>query len=227
MGCSCKRSSFDPSADFYLIEIVYEVVLQKSIPTQTRQLILYIGNKQNQLWDLCGNWLSQNDCINTFCKINLQILSLTGQLGSILRLRVMLWRMKKTVICSNHSSFKRQLIDKQVSALALTCTAAHSACRCLMPRVAWARCPVNPSPYTLHPQPYTLHSTSYTLHLTWLQAQSSNDQMANTWRVWCTKVAWFCRIINHFRCGKGQVLYRVTSLIRNTHSCRIATGPQE
>ena len=47
-----------------------EAVLQKSTPAQIRQLILYIGNdKKDKLMDLCGNWLLQNEFLNTFCDI--------------------------------------------------------------------------------------------------------------------------------------------------------------
>jgi hypothetical protein len=38
----------------YLAESVYSVVLQKSISTQIRQLVVYITNIKNKLTDLCG-----------------------------------------------------------------------------------------------------------------------------------------------------------------------------
>jgi hypothetical protein len=42
-------------------------VLQKSIPAQIRQLVLYYFKR---LTNLCGNRLIQDDFINTLCKIN-------------------------------------------------------------------------------------------------------------------------------------------------------------
>jgi len=58
---------------FCLTEIVNKVVLQKKVSAQTRQLILIIANFMNKLTDLCGNELSQNVCIYTFCEIILLI----------------------------------------------------------------------------------------------------------------------------------------------------------
>ena len=67
-----------------LTESVYEVVLHESISAQIRQLMLYdylykelvdvnvsfmITDIQNQLANLCGNRLFQNDVVNIFCQI--------------------------------------------------------------------------------------------------------------------------------------------------------------
>ena len=49
-------------------ESVCEVVLKK-IPNKSVNLSLAITNLKNKVTDLCGNWLLQNDLMNTFCAI--------------------------------------------------------------------------------------------------------------------------------------------------------------
>ena len=54
----------------YLTKSVCKVVLQKSIPTQIRQLIFIWVTVKDKLTNLWGSWLLQNDFRNTLCEIN-------------------------------------------------------------------------------------------------------------------------------------------------------------
>jgi hypothetical protein len=53
----------------YLTESVYKVVLQSQFPHKSVDISFKITGIQNELTSLCGNWLLQNDFINTFCEI--------------------------------------------------------------------------------------------------------------------------------------------------------------
>ena len=58
----------DALVRYLLIECMFLVVLQKSMPAQIWQLILKIKDK---LKDLCRNSLLQNDCLTSFCELNI------------------------------------------------------------------------------------------------------------------------------------------------------------
>jgi len=58
----------DALVRYLLIECIFLVVLQKSMPAQIWQLILKIKDK---LKDLCRNSLLQNDFIHTFCELHI------------------------------------------------------------------------------------------------------------------------------------------------------------
>ena len=45
----------EPAASAYRTHCIPKIVLQKSTPPHTRQLILTITDKKNELTDLCGN----------------------------------------------------------------------------------------------------------------------------------------------------------------------------
>ena len=47
----------------------YKIDLQQSIPAQIRQLILTLVVMTNTLTDLCGDWILQNNFVNTVCEI--------------------------------------------------------------------------------------------------------------------------------------------------------------
>ena len=61
-----KRGSLNP----YLTPSVFKLVLQKSTPSQTVDSSLTINDIKNQLSNLCGNYLLQNDCQNKLCELN-------------------------------------------------------------------------------------------------------------------------------------------------------------
>ena len=54
---------------YYLTQSVFKVVLQKSTPHKFVDLSCTITNIKNNLTDLCGNRLLQNDVENTLCEI--------------------------------------------------------------------------------------------------------------------------------------------------------------
>ena len=45
----------DEIGELYLAESAYKVVLQKSVPAQIRQLLLYISNRKDTLTNFCGS----------------------------------------------------------------------------------------------------------------------------------------------------------------------------
>ena len=63
---------FAASDRFSHTESAYTVVVQKSIPTQICQLILFRVMMMDKLTDSCGNSLLQNDFINTLCEVRLR-----------------------------------------------------------------------------------------------------------------------------------------------------------
>ena len=70
-----RRANTFGLLNVYLTATVCQVVPQKSIPAQIRQLIFISVMIKDKLTDLWGNWLLQSDFTNTFCEIRSEVRS--------------------------------------------------------------------------------------------------------------------------------------------------------
>jgi len=54
---------------YYITQSIFKIVLQKSLPTQIRHLILYTSNSTGYVDGFVGDLTSAKQFKNTFCKV--------------------------------------------------------------------------------------------------------------------------------------------------------------